>query len=80
MAAVKGMLSVSEFAKEIGRPYDTVLYWARKGLIPGTETIQETRGPVYRIPRSAVASFGEGPRRGRPPNPKPKSKRTASKK
>ncbi|HYM00055.1 MAG TPA: hypothetical protein VEZ90_13970, partial [Blastocatellia bacterium] len=59
-------LTARKFAKEVGRPYSTVLYWLKKGLVPGVEVVQETSGVVYRIPRSAVAQFKkQGPRRGR---------------
>lgn len=68
-------MSVREFAEEVERPYRTVLYWVRQGLIPGVETIQESRGPVHRIPRSVVAKFkGHEPRRGRPPKQDPPAK------
>ncbi|HKF55240.1 MAG TPA: hypothetical protein VKJ45_07340 [Blastocatellia bacterium] len=60
-------LTTRQFAAEVGRPYDTVIYWLRKGLVPGVEVVELSNLRVYRIPRSAVAQFKkQGPRRGRP--------------
>lgn len=79
----KTMISSKEFAEQVGRSYQTVMYWLRNGLVPGVEVIQETRGPVYLVPQSVVEQFKlEGVRRGRPPKPKKEraSKKKASKK
>lgn len=57
----------TEFAALVARPYETVIYWIRRGLIPGVVKIQESRGPVYKIPRSAAAQMKKNPpARGRP--------------
>ena len=69
----KGMISPKEFAEAIGRPYQTVMYWLRNGLVPGVEVVEESRGPIYLIPQKAVDKFKDfSPRRGRPPRAKAK--------
>ena len=66
----KKMISPQEFADQIGRPYQTVLYWLRKGLVPGAEVKQESRGPVYSVPADAIRSIDEWePKQGRPRKP-----------
>jgi hypothetical protein len=62
------MITVREFAELIDRPYHTVRRWVRLGTVPGVEAvIVPGRGPVYHVPRSAVAQFKKDqPRRGRP--------------
>jgi hypothetical protein len=67
----KKMITPMEFAERVGRPYQTVMYWLRKNLVPGVEVIQESRGPVYSVPESQVERFKkQGPIRGRPPKQK----------
>jgi hypothetical protein len=64
------MISPQEFAQEIGRPYDTVMRWLRGSLVPGVEVIQESRGPVYKVPATAIPAFRNfEPKRGRPRKP-----------
>jgi hypothetical protein len=65
------MINAQEFAEKVGKPYQTVMYWLRNELVPGVEVIQESRGPIYRIPLSSVQVIKEsgGPRRGRPLKP-----------
>lgn len=64
------MISPREFAEQVGRPYQTVLYWLRNGMIPGAESKQESSGVVYLVPEAAVAQFKDnGPKRGRPQKP-----------
>jgi hypothetical protein len=65
------MIKPQDFADKIGKPYQTVMYWLRNDLIPGVEVIQESRGPVYKIPISAVDTIiaTGGPKRGRPQKP-----------
>ena len=64
----KGMISPKEFADAIGRPYQTVMYWLRNGMVPGVEVIEESRGPIYLIPHKDLDKFRDfNPRRGRPP-------------
>ncbi|HEY6328681.1 MAG TPA: helix-turn-helix domain-containing protein [Blastocatellia bacterium] len=66
------MITVREFAELIGRPYHTVRRWVSSGVVTGVQAIVvEGRGPVYHVPRSAVAEFKKKqPRRGRPPRAK----------
>jgi hypothetical protein len=64
------MITPREFAKQIGRPYQTVLYWLRNSMVPGVETRQESSGVVYYVPQTAVTQFKDkGPKRGRPRKP-----------
>lgn len=64
------MITPKEFANEIGRPYDTVMRWLRNNLVPGIEVIQESRGPVYKVPADAIKQFKDfEPTRGRPQKP-----------
>ncbi len=65
----KKMITPQEFAERVGKPYPTVMYWLRKGLVQGVEVIQESRGPAYKVPVEAVESFKNGPKRGRPRKP-----------
>ena len=62
--------------------YPTVARWVQNGLFSGAERIEETRGPVWLIPRASVMKF-EPPKTGRPPKPKAegesKPKRVAKK-
>ena len=61
----------TEFAELVGRPYETVIYWIRRGLIPGVVRTEESRGPSYKVPRSAATTFKDNPpARGRPPKAK----------
>ena len=65
-------LTTRQFAEQVGRPYDTVIYWLRKGLVEGAKLVQVGSLRAYQVPQSAVAQFKkEGPRRGRPPKAKP---------
>jgi hypothetical protein len=64
------MITPREFAEQVGRPYQTVLYWLRNNMVPGAEARQESSGIAYYIPQTAVDQFkGKGPKRGRPPKP-----------
>jgi hypothetical protein len=75
----KNMITPLEFANRVGRPYQTIMYWLRRGIVPGVEIVQETRGPIYHVPVSAVAKFKDkGPKRGRPA--KAKAEQQADKK
>jgi len=62
----KKMLSPSQFAEKIGRPYQTVMTWLRKDLIEGAEKTSIGKMEVYLIPEDA--SYTE-PSMGRPPKP-----------
>jgi len=59
-------MTVSEFAEQKGIPYQTVIRWVRKNLIPGVKTTQFGRFKVYMIPDDAEV---ERPKTGRPPKP-----------
>lgn len=64
------MITPREFAEQLGRPYQTVLYWLRNKMVPGAESRQESSGIVYYIPQTAVAKFKDNaPKRGRPRKP-----------
>jgi hypothetical protein len=45
--------------------YPTVARWAQTGAFEGAERIEETRGPVWLIPRASIMKF-EPPKTGRP--------------
>lgn len=47
--------------------YPTVAWWVRTGKFEGAELVEESRGAVWRIPKSAVENF-EQPKIGRPKN------------
>ena len=76
------MIKPQGTADQVGNPYQTVMYWLRNDLIPGVEVIQESRGPVYKIPVSAVHTIkaNGGPKRGRPPKPESELKTPRRKK
>lgn len=50
--------------------YPTVARWVQNGLFEGAERVEETRGPVWMIPRDAVMKFTPPKPTGRPPKPK----------
>ena len=63
--------------------YPTVARWVQNGLFEGAERVEETRGPVWMIPRASVMKFTPPKPTGRPPKPKAegesKPKRAAKK-
>jgi hypothetical protein len=65
------MIKSQDFADKIVKRYQTVRYWLRNDLIPDVEVIHESRGPVYKIPISAVDTIiaTRGPKRGHPQKP-----------
>jgi hypothetical protein len=63
----KDIMTTSEFAKTTGTPYQTVVWWAQHGVIPGAEREETLRGPVWVIPRAALDTFENWkPKIGRP--------------
>jgi hypothetical protein len=63
------LLSLSEVARELGRPLSTLNTWARKGLLQATQTPRHGRS-VWRIARSEVERLRTHPplsQRGRAP-------------
>jgi hypothetical protein len=66
----KEMITPKEFAVQIGRPYQTVMYWLRQGLVPGAKVKQESRGPAYMVPADSAQTFAQWePKTGRPRKP-----------
>jgi len=63
----RAILTTGEFARELGIPYQTVVGWAQKGVIPGVRREETLRGPAWVIPKSAVDTFESWrPKIGRP--------------
>ena len=58
-------MTASEFAEKRGIPYQTVVRWARKKLIPGVKITEFGKFKVYMIPEEALDTF-ERPKTGRP--------------
>jgi hypothetical protein len=61
----KNYMTASEFAEKRNIPYQTVVRWARKRMIPGVKVTQFGKAKFYMIPDDAVITF-EQPKRGRP--------------
>jgi hypothetical protein len=57
------MLSPSQYAEKIGKPYQTVMTWLRRGLIAGAEKTEIGKMAIYQIPENAAYS---APAMGRP--------------
>lgn len=47
------MLSPSQYAEKIGRPYQTVMAWLRQNRIEGAEKTEVGKMYVYLIPEDA---------------------------
>ena len=58
-------MTASEFAEKRGIPYQTVVRWARKNLIPGVKITEFGKFKVYMIPEESLHTF-ERPKTGRP--------------
>ena len=65
------MLTSQQVANELDAAYSTVMLWIKQGRFPGAELVEESRGPVWYIPASALEKF-ERPKPGRPRKPKAK--------
>lgn len=62
------MLSATEYAEKIGKPYPTVAAWLRKGYIPKAKKKVFGRIAIWEIPEDAEY---EEPSPGRPQKEKP---------
>lgn len=66
-------MTTTQFAKELGVPYQTVMGWLRDGRIPEAEPDDSNpRGRVWWIPANLVARFSDPetkPQKGRPQKP-----------
>ncbi len=71
-------MTASEFAEKRGIPYQTVVRWARKRLIPGVKVTEFGKFKVYMIPEDAVLTF-ERPKTGRPKKAATPTKKPAKK-
>jgi hypothetical protein len=70
----KGMIPIKEFAKRVGVPYTTVMYWVKGGRIKGAVFEEAPTGGYWLIPEAAAEKI-ERPKLGRPPKPKSSQKR-----
>jgi len=50
----KKMLSPSQYAEKIGKPYQTVMAWLRQNRIDGVEKTEVGKMYVYLIPEDAT--------------------------
>ena len=57
------MLSPSQYAEKVGKPYQTIMAWIRQGRIPGAEKTEVGKMVIYLIPENAKY---EAPPMGRP--------------
>lgn len=48
------MLSPSQYAEKIGKPYQTIMAWLRQGRIAGAEKTEVGKMLVYLIPENAA--------------------------
>jgi hypothetical protein len=48
------MLSPSQYAEKVGKPYQTIMGWLRQGRIPGAEKTEVGKMTIYQIPENAV--------------------------
>lgn len=76
MKAKKKMLTPSQYAEKVGKPYQTIMAWLRKDLIEGAEKTEIGKMFVYLIPEDA--GYVEPPM-GRPPKPVADGQPTESK-
>ena len=63
-------LSTAQVAERFGVTPANVRVWCRRGLLAGAYELEESRGPVWMIPESALAGFEPPKKTGRPPKPK----------
>ncbi|MGH9763215.1 MAG: hypothetical protein ACREDR_19190 [Blastocatellia bacterium] len=59
------MLPIKEFAKLVGVPYTTVMYWVKGGRIKGAVFEEAPTGGYWLIPEAAANNL-ERPKLGRP--------------
>jgi hypothetical protein len=62
------MLTTTEVMQRLDAPYQTVMAWIKKGLLPGAKREDTPRGPVWMVPASSVINF-KPPKMGRPRKP-----------
>jgi hypothetical protein len=71
------MLSPSQFAEKVGKPYQTIMTWLRQGRIPAAEKTQVGKLFIYLIPEDAEF---HAPVMGRPKKtPEPAAKKASRK-
>ena len=63
-------LTTAQVAERLDVSHPTVKLWCRQGKFPNASIVEETRGPVWRIPESDLKNFVR-PTAGRPPKAKP---------
>ncbi len=59
-------MTATQFSKEIGASYPTIISWLDMGIVPGAIKQSDARGEYWEIPESALNM--ERPKRGRPAN------------
>lgn len=70
------MLSPSQYAEKIGKPYQTVMAWLRQNRIEGVEKTEVGKMYVYLIPENAAYN---PPPMGRPKKATAKKSKKAAK-
>lgn len=68
-------LSTAEVARRKNVSVHTVRWWCRNGHLPNAYEVEESRGPVWKIPESDLDTFERPRRTGRPPAKKAKGGR-----
>lgn len=69
------MISPSEFAEKIGKPYPTVMAWLKKDLIEGVEKHAVGKSVIYAIPEDAryIEPVMGRPKKAAAPEPETKA-------
>ncbi|HEY7180727.1 MAG TPA: hypothetical protein VIC84_04885 [Blastocatellia bacterium] len=70
------MLSPSQYAEKVGRPYQTIMTWLRQGRIPAAEKTEVGKMVIYLIPEDATYNQ---PLMGRPKKSTKKAAKKAGK-
>lgn len=73
------MLPIKDFAKLVGVPYTTVMYWVKSGRIKGAVFEKTPTSGYWLIPEAAANNL-ERPKVGRPPKSKSAKKRPVRRK
>jgi len=74
----KGMIPIKEFAKRVGVPYTTMMYWVKTGKIKGAIFEEAPTGGYWLIPEYAANNL-QRPKLGRPRKDPSASKQATSK-